>query len=502
MTSRASSSKSMGQHRVHRKLSSQWESQNRYSNFGPVLCKYTIKGFRGITDLTLDLEFPITALSGLNGTGKSTFCQLASCGYRKSENSDKRFYVRDFFPVSPADPAPFTHDASIIYMYQTSQSSNLQTVTVKRTNTQWSGYKRQPEKCVYYIGFTLYLPKIERKDLSIYRGEAIQLGNQRNIADCANTWMGKILDRPYESVHIQSYSHKNRQAELGMARTRSGQYSENHMGCGEARMLHMINLFETAPEKSLFILEEPEVSLHEHAQKQVVDYFLDVIKRRHHQIILSTHSSVILDSLPSEARKFLYRDEDSLRCLSRISPAHAHSILSGRSTPALIVCVEDSFARSLLTEILRKFRSGLLGHVDIVPIGGKNEVANTIRALNNFNERQIKSIIAIRDGDTGEDKQNNLLSFKDLPGHDGKSPEEAIFSNSHVKEGLANHFGPEVNSFFHLNSESDFHKIPKNLANQVKENPETVIHLANKYYCANLNKSQCQYIIDAIENAM
>lgn len=496
----------MGQHPIHKKLSNQWEPENRYSNFGPVLCKYTVKGFRGITDLTLDLEFPITALSGLNGTGKSTFCQLASCGYRKSENSDKRFYVRDFFPVSPADPKPFADDASIIYIYQSpqsSQSSNFQTVTIKRANTQWSGYQRQPKKCVYYVGFTLYLPKIERKDLSIYRGETIQLGSQRNIADCANTWMGKILDRPYESVHIQSYSHENRQAELGMAKTRSGEYSENHMGCGEARVLHMINSFETAPEKSLFILEEPEISLHEDAQKKIVDYFLDVIKRRHHQIILSTHSSVILDSLPSEARKFLYRDENknSLKCLS-ISPAHARSILSGRSAPALIVCVEDSFARSLLTEILRKFQSDLLGHVDIVPIGGKNEIANAIKALNNFNERQIKSIIGIRDGDTGEDKQNNLLSFKNLPDHDGKSPEEAIFSNSHVKEELANHFGLEVNSFFDLNSESDFHKIPKNLANQVKENPETVIHLANKYYCDNLNQLQCQYIIDAIESAM
>lgn len=499
MNSRASSSKSMGQHPIHQKLSNQWESKNRYSTFGPVLCKYTVKGFRGITDLTLDLEFPITALSGLNGTGKSTFCQLASCGYRKSEHSDKRYYVRDFLPVSPADPKPFADDASIIYIYQSPQSSNFQTVTVKRANTQWSGYKRQPKKCVYYVGFTLYLPKIERKDLSIYRGETIQLGSQRNIADCANTWMGKILDRPYESVHIQSYSHKNRQAELGMAKTRLGEYSENHMGCGEARVLHMINLFETVPEKSLFILEEPEISLHEHAQKKIVDYFLDVTKRRHHQIILSTHSSVILDSLPSEARKFLYRDEDknSLKCLS-ISPAHARSILSGRSVSALTVCVEDSFAKSLLTEILRKFQSDLLDSVNIVPIGGKNEVAKTVKILN---EHQ-RSAIGIRDGDVGQDSQQQLWSFEKLPGHDGKSPEKAIFSNSHVKEELVNYFGHKVNRFFDINLELDFHEIPKALANELKVGDETVTHLGNKYYCNTLSKSDCQYIINAIQDKM
>ena len=487
----------MEQH-IHGKLSGQWESGNRFANFGPALCKYTIKGFRGISDLTLDLEFPITALSGLNGTGKSTFCQLASCGYRKSENSDKRFYVRDFFPVSPADPAPFTDDASVIYMYQTSQSSNLQTVTVKRTNTQWSGYKRQPEKCVYYIGFAFYLPKIERKDLSIYGGEAIQLGNQRNIADCAKTWIGKILDRPYESVHFQSYSHKERRAELGMAKTRSGQYSENHMGCGEARVVHMIHLFETAPKKSLFILEEPEVSLHEHAQRQIVDYFLDVIKRQHHQIILSTHSSVILDSLPSKARKFLYRDEDTsiLKCLPYVSSAYARSILSGRLVPALTVCVEDSFAKSLLEEILRKFQPDLLHSVHIVPIGGKNEFTKTVKMLNDL---QISSI-GIRDGDVGENSQQQLWSFKKLPGHDDKSPEEAIFSTSHVKEELVNCYGNGVNKFFDLNPNLDFHKIPKALAKQLSIGDEIVTHLGNKYYCDTLNESDCQYIIDAMRN--
>lgn len=488
----------MGQHPIHKRLSNQWEPKNRYSNFGSVLCKYTVKGFRGITDLTLDLEFPITALSGLNGTGKSTFCQLASCGYQKSEHSDKRYYVRDFFPVSPADPKPFADDASIIYIYQSSQSSNFQTVTVKRENTRWSGYKRQPKKCVYYVGFTLYLPKVERKDLSIYRRETIQLGSQRNIADCANIWMGKILDRPYESAHFQSYSHKDRQAELGMAKTTSGKYSENHMGCGEARVLYMINLFETAPEKSLFILEEPEVSLHEHAQKKMVDYFLDVIRRRHHQIILSTHSSVILDSLPSEARKFLYRDEDNLKCLPYISPAYARSILSGGSVSALTVCVEDGFAKSLLTEVLRKFQPDLLDYVYIAITGGKNEITKTVKILN---EHQ-RPAIGIRDGDVGQNSQERLWSFENLPGHGGKPPEKVIFSNSHVKEELKKRFGSKVDTFFHLNSELDFHEVPKNLANELKINEEIVTHLSNNYYCEHLNQSECQYIIDAIKSAM
>jgi hypothetical protein len=57
----------------------------------------------GLRSLNLHFDSPITALSALNGTGKSTIAQLAVCGYRElPAGSLRRFYVRGFFPVSAA----------------------------------------------------------------------------------------------------------------------------------------------------------------------------------------------------------------------------------------------------------------------------------------------------------------------------------------------------------------------------------------------------------------
>jgi ABC-type hemin transport system ATPase subunit len=67
------------------------------------------------------MEFPITAVTGLNGAGKSTIGQIAICGYKKPQTSVqyKRLYIKDFFPISPADPKPISDSAKIIYTYET-----------------------------------------------------------------------------------------------------------------------------------------------------------------------------------------------------------------------------------------------------------------------------------------------------------------------------------------------------------------------------------------------
>lgn len=59
-------------------LEKKFERANRFSNFGSGLNSMKVAGFRGVS-LELDFAFPVTALTGLNGAGKSTIGQLALC---------------------------------------------------------------------------------------------------------------------------------------------------------------------------------------------------------------------------------------------------------------------------------------------------------------------------------------------------------------------------------------------------------------------------------------
>ncbi|WP_444936030.1 AAA family ATPase [Microbulbifer sp. JMSA004] len=251
-----------------KKIQAKYSIKNRYKNFGACLRKIEIHGFREINNLDFEVDSPITAVSGLNGAGKSTLGQLAVCAYKQPTTARdyKRQYIKDFFPVSKADPTPISDDAKVIYHYETDDYTAPQMLTVARAKSAWSGYKRQPERHCYYIGFTVYIPKVERRDLSIYGAKTLELTEKREIDSEVVSKLARVLGHRYDDIVFQGLSHKKKASEIGIATRLGYSYSENHMGFGEGRVLYTIDKLENSPEHSLFVLEEPETSLHESAQ--------------------------------------------------------------------------------------------------------------------------------------------------------------------------------------------------------------------------------------------
>lgn len=425
--------------------------------------------------MTVNLEFPITAISGLNGAGKSTLGQLAICAYKKPTTSVdyKRLYIKDFFPISPADPKPISDDAKSVYFFETDDYKKPQEVTISRANSAWSGYKRQPERCCYYVGFTVYIPKVERRDLSVYGGANLQFTKKREIDTQVIKKMGRIIGHKYDEVSFQGVSHRDKESEIGIASRLGYSYSENNMGFGEGRILYTVDLLETSPEQSLFILEEPETSLHENAQHEFAKYLLDVCNRRHHQIILSTHSSVILKALPPEARKLVVRDQGGVDIRNRISANQVRSILSGGRARQLDICVEDVFARVLLTEVIRLKNQDLLKAIAIHDIGDKDAVREAVSVL----RKTGKNAIAVRDADVGEAPKDGLLSF---PGK--RPPEVEVFSNDAVKKLIKIKYGIDLDWIIDRDNVSDHHKIAHHIAKEVDADEEVVRALAIEQY--------------------
>lgn len=417
-----------------RRLKNKFADSSRHKNFGPVLQSLEIHGFRGIKDLELVFDSPITALSGLNGTGKSTIAQLAVCGYRaRTDSSRRRYYVRRFFPVSAADPEPFARNARVVYSYCSDSGSGPQQVTVSRKAQEWSSYKRQPERDCHYIGAAQFIPKVERQDFSVYRGSDLLLGESRDMSTDTAQYIKNILGLAYEHLGFTEVTHHRRSTELAMA-TRNGQsYSENHMGFGEGRVLYMVTAMETAPKQSLFVLEEPETSLHGDAQHGLAQYLVDVAIRRGHQIILTTHSGAILDELGRESVSYLRRDPDgSLSATPGLSTYQIDSYLLGqRKSPSdVTVCVEDNFARYLVIEILRRCDKDLLAGCSVLPIGAGQDIPPAVSLLRRANLR----VVGLSDGDM-EQEHHEQEFVMSLPG--GRAPELEVFTDPAVQAHFA-----------------------------------------------------------------
>lgn len=479
---------------IAKKLQSKYSERSRYSNFGPCLRKVHIDGFRGINSIDLELDYPVTVVSGLNGAGKSTLGQLAICAYKKPSTSVdyKRQYIKDFFPISSADPKPISDAAKVIYSYETDDYKKPQEVTITRANSAWSGYKRQPERHCYYVGFTVYIPKVERRDLSIYGGATLQFTEKREIEVEVIKKMARIIGHKYDDVTFQGVSHKGKESEVGIASRLGYSYSENNMGFGEGRILYTVDKLETSPGQSLFIIEEPETSLHESAQHEFAKYLLDVCFRRNHQIILSTHSSVIINALPSEARKLLLRDESGVDIRNKISSNQVRSILSSGHIRQLDICVEDIFAKVLLTEVIRIKKKELLKAVSIHDIGDKGAVREAIRVLT----KTGKKAIAVRDADVGAAPQDRLYSF---PGHE--PPEKEVFKHPAVKALLKEKYELDVDWILLKEEITDHHKFAEYLAYEAETEESVLRTVAIERYILEID-NEFDDLIAAIEDAL
>lgn len=411
-----------------RKLGKKFEN-GCYANFGAMLLSMRIQGFRGVPDLALSFKSPVTALSGLNGTGKSTIAQLAACAFRQPVG---RYYVAHFFPVSVADPEPFTADAQVHYSYASDSPSAPQQLTVRRATKEWGGYKRQPDRVTYYLGFTQFLPKVERRDLSVYGARSLVLGESRQLDPKAAEHVARILGLNYEHLGFTDVRTTRKTSQLAMAGRSGRRYSENHMGFGEGRAVYMVNTLETAPAKSLILLEEPETSLHGDAQVRLAQYLIDVAFRRGHQIILTTHSSAILGQLGRDSVVYLRRmPSGEVTATHGLSTYQIDSHLqrTGRTPDGITVCVEDSFARCLASEILRVADHDLLAGCAFLEIGGGQDIPAAVELLRSAGRRTV----GLSDGDMPHDGTGGVMT---LPGT--QPPEKEVFSDPAVKAYFAN----------------------------------------------------------------
>ena len=78
---------------------------------------------------------------------------------------------------------------------------------------------------------------------------------------------------------------------------------------GMVRALAILFALETHPEHGTLLIEEPEQSLHPWAIKALMEHIREVIRERNIQVILTTHSAIVLEQLSPEEVLIVERSE-------------------------------------------------------------------------------------------------------------------------------------------------------------------------------------------------
>src|SRR5205814_857902 len=93
---------------------------------------------------------------------------------------------------------------------------------------------------------------------------------------------------------------------IGHAQTR---YSGFHQGAGETVLAELVQV--DIPQYSILLIDEVESSLHPKLQRRLIRDLAELARALELQIVLTTHSPIILDELPVEARAQIMLSNES-----------------------------------------------------------------------------------------------------------------------------------------------------------------------------------------------
>ena len=482
-------------------LQAMFGEANRHASFGEMLMGLEIRGFRGHPETILEVRSPITALCGVNGSGKSTIAELAAAAFQTPDSWN--YNISTFFVVGPLDPEPFTPTASVRCKYAQAERG-VREITLSRdaNRSRWRGYQRRARRPVAFITASIHVPRGDRRDFVVRESARLTLGDSIAL-EIVREKAANVLGQPYELVESKIVNRHGAQAEVLCAQRTGVAYSEVHMGCGEGRVQALVRRLESMPRNSLIILEEPESALHQGAQYRLGRYLVDLCIRKRHQIILTTHSEHLLRALPQVSSAYLHPTPDGPQIIVGVPPAQAQSMLSEGQARALTVFVEDEVAKLVLSEIVRCGDPNFLGVMRVVVGGHRDEDGgvrgsgkDALRAAMATTRAAELPVAAVLDGD-GQENPDDFV-FK-LPGT--RAPERELLESARVADMIQAEYGAALDALLAEFANADEHQLMGLIAERLNVDESQLVGEMARTYAQSLGANAVDTLVGQLEEA-
>ncbi len=434
----------------------------RKQNYESYLVSLRLERIRMFRGAQINFDFPVTALIGPNGGGKTTILGASACIY--SSISPNSIFRKSRIGDTSMNNWKTEYE---VVERKTNPKGTLRTEMVFRENEWLRSHAFSREIKVFSI--TRTVPAIEnplfvlKKMLSAtYKPKDNISIASRNIEDIdhikrqAERILGKSLVN-FQLLEITFTTTKRRVLQKRQTESKTmledgremvvrrrieppiektdryvqkqlmyvgndgeNDYSEFNFGSGEASVIRMVADIESLPNDSLVLIEEIENGLHPLAVRRMVEYLIDVAKRKSIQAVFTTHSDYALAPLPSEG---IWASVDGRLQQGKLSVEVLRAV-SGRIDKRLAIFVEDEFAKIWIESVLRERLSENLEEIGIYPVYGD---ANAVRT--HFGHISNPAIpfqsVCFIDGDSVQKADNDARVIR-LP---GSMPESTIFNS-------------------------------------------------------------------------
>lgn len=160
----------------------------------------------------------------------------------------------------------------------------------------------------------------------------------------------------FTGIHVNRFGEKKEATPFQLRIQLEGQRADFNLldvGYGVSQVLPILVDCLSAPQRSLFLLQQPEIHLHPRAQAQLGTFLCRLAKDRRHSFVIETHSDFLLDRVRLAVRHQSLNPSDvSIVFFERAGPSVAISELS-LDTNGMVVDPPESYRSFFINEEIR-----------------------------------------------------------------------------------------------------------------------------------------------------
>lgn len=405
----------------------------------PISEQYTnrlvIQKLKNLKNVTFDFnEKRLTAIMGVNGSGKSTILHALACCYKPLGDKERKDYkFIDFFPPNTFamwNDSNFTMD----YNYRNGKDFYQNIIVSYQKHERWTPkYSRRPERHVIFFGINSCVPDIENDNSKSF----IKLKNKQRTDDVSNqikTYCSFILDIPYDDLGICD-SPSGKQF-LGVTRSNIGYCTSLSMGAGEQRVFKIIESALSCPKYTLLLIDEIDLLLHDNALKRLINKLSQIAEDRKLQIIFTTHSILMNDLTEYVSIRYIYQTNQQTLIQTYIS-SDSIKQLTGEQDRPINIYVEDRLSKAIIDQIC--FEMGCKRYVSTYIFGAAINAFTVLGGKELDNELSDNTVVVL-DGDVYRTKSDRMTQINKVV--TGQT-EEYIQKREHISKAILQYNLPE-----------------------------------------------------------
>jgi predicted ATPase len=373
-----------------------------------------IAGVRGWTGQRFTLGFPIMAVVGENGVGKSTVLQCAAAVYRSPDSGAERKldrFASDFFPDTAWDRVQ-----NVLIRCSIKEGTEQKMGTIRKPGERWRGNPERRQRHVEYIDLSRVQPVSGRVGYTKLANPTHEEVSSSPFGKTRLARLSAIMGRSYDLAKM-ALTDADAKREVPVIAHHGDSYSGFHQGAGETTITELLRA--DLPRYSLVLIDEVESSLHPRAQRRLIRDLAERARELELQVVLTTHSPYVLEELPYEARACIMQTPAGERVVVYgVSPDFAMTKMDDVQHSECDLYVEDATAGTMLVEILIKANPDLVPRCRTIPFGASSvgqALGQMVRG-----DRFPRPSCVFLDGDEG-----TVIGCLNLPGED--APERVVF---------------------------------------------------------------------------